>query len=106
MSATVKILILAALGLIIYLGVLLWLMPLPAMAQSVCASERAIAKSLSDRYGETVMMVGTVKDGKSIKIFANAVTGTFTIMVESIKGNACFVATGKNLHPEIEGEPS
>ena len=69
----------------------------PAVAESVqCGPKLAIAKQLSERFGE-VPIVSGISMSSSMKFFGNPRTGSWSLILIKPNGVACVVATGEDL---------
>lgn len=67
----------------------------PAEAQSVCAPREQIVQRLAEGYGETRQGYGLQNASVVIEIYANAETGTWTIIATRPDGAACAMAAGE-----------
>lgn len=68
---------------------------LPAMAQENCAPRDVVTESLRSRYGESVQSMGMVANGTVLEMWANAETGTWSIMITRPDGISCLPASGR-----------
>lgn len=77
---------------------LLCLLAFPAAAQQgapTCRPRDAVAAQLKETYGETSIFVGATENGMQLlEIFA-AVNGTWTAVVVSPDGRACYLGAGE-----------
>lgn len=80
--------------------------------QTNCYPRDAVVEHLSDNFGETIQSMG-IANNSLIEIFANEVTGSFTILVTTPTGPTCVVASGgsyqklsKPIEPVVEGDPT
>lgn len=68
---------------------------------AACGPTADIKQMLWDKYGEVVIVQGEnlgTQDEETVKIYANMETGTFTIAIESLKGElTCSVGAGEKL---------
>lgn len=63
-------------------------------ADSYCGDRDRIVAQLIAENGESRRSVGLQQDAQTMEIFANAETGTWTIIVAMPSGLACLVASG------------
>jgi len=96
---------------LIILGLIGWILQGHARETtiySICDPLEKIEQSLMARHGETVTMEGGTETGRaSTRIYQNAETGSFTILVVDAKTkDACVVAVGHGLEPALAGEPA
>ena len=62
----------------------------------VCAERMLLISQLEKRHGEVRRSVGLQQDTGVIETFANAETGTWTIIITLPTGLSCLVAVGEN----------
>jgi hypothetical protein len=62
---------------------------------SQCAPYAAMATHLADRYGEAVIFQGQTSETAIMQLWANAETGTWTVVYMSADAPACMVASGQ-----------
>lgn len=62
----------------------------------VCAERMVLISQLEQRHGEVRRSVGLQQDTGVIETFANAETGTWTIIITLPNGLSCLVAVGEN----------
>lgn len=78
------------------------LMTTTAWAQQPCGPTPALLKMISEKYHEDAIGGGTAQDGKVvISTFANAETGSWTIIVSGADGNSCIIAAGSDYAASI-----
>jgi len=83
-----------ALGAALLLGAL----PAPsaeAGAAMRCGERRAVIEHLASRFGETRRSLGFQQGRGLIEIFANPVSGSWTILLTTPGGTSCLVAAGE-----------
>ena len=88
----------AVLAIIIVLAMLcLVMMARTVLAQTPCGPTADVLKMISEKYHEAAIGGGTAQDGKVvISTFANAETGSWTIVVSGADGNSCIIAAGSD----------
>lgn len=74
--------------------ILALLIATPAYADAPCAPLAEITKRITDEFGETRAYVGLADDGNAVQAFANAKTGTWTLLAVAPDGTACVVTWG------------
>ena len=84
--------------------------PTVAAAQNrpICAERHVIVDTLAARYGETAVSLGLGPGNRVVEVFASEETGTWTIIVTSVNGTTCLVASGDSytvVAPSPQGEP-
>lgn len=88
-------------------SLLILLIATPASAQNagpnICGDRGAIIERLQEVYGETFQALGLQRNQMVMEIFANADTGTWTVLVADPWGGACIVAAGQAWSP---GDPT
>lgn len=85
----------AVLAVLIILAMLCLVMMAKAFAQQPCGPTADVLKMISEKYHEAAIGGGTAQDGKVvISTFANAETGTWTIVVSGADGKSCIIAAG------------
>lgn len=89
----------AALGLLIIAAGWLTALSLPADAAS-CGARDAVIARLADGYGEGRHGAGLAANGALMELFANAETGSWTIVVTMPNGQTCLVASGQSWEGE------
>ncbi len=96
----------AALAAALFMSALL--LPSAVAAQGAPCVERSEARErLAGKFGETPVFRGITATGKMFEVFANLTTGTFTVMLTSPQGMACYVDSGESariVYEVIEGE--
>lgn len=80
------------------------LFAIPAYAQQNCAPYEHVKSRLAEKYGETRQSIGTART-QTVEVYANLETGTWTVVVTSINGTACFVSAGQNFQRLNEALP-
>ena len=84
----------------------LMLLAMPAAAQSACLSSEKAAKTLKEKYGESLYAVAVRGNGFLLEIWTNPETGTFSIVSPSGSGaRRCFLDSGENFTPVERGAP-
>lgn len=82
-----------------YVGALLAGMALcasPAASQGAsCADRTLMVGRLAEKYGETLQGAGLNQSNNMIELFANAKTGTWTILATTPNGMSCMMAAGR-----------
>ena len=79
------------------IGGILLMWAASAHSQSAaCGQSEPMAKTLKDKYGETVLIAGKTMQGNTMKIFFNAKTTTWTAAMEGGM-TMCLVTSGKGL---------
>lgn len=76
------------------LGLALTAIP-AAEAQNRCGAREKIVAHLETKYGEHQRSVGIQGQGEVIEIYANAVSGTWTIILTNARGLSCLMAAGE-----------
>ncbi|MHA1565199.1 MAG: hypothetical protein ACTSX7_07805 [Alphaproteobacteria bacterium] len=99
-----KITILAAFVVVLFLLALAFHQPAvgqairgdgpPAPSRIVCSAHRALASVLKNRYGERRRGAGLASSQRVVELYISA-TGTWTILVTSVEGQSCLLATGR-----------
>ena len=81
---------------------------LSASAQqgAFCGPRDRIVAQLADRHGETRRAVGLQQNMQVMETYANAETGSWTIIVAMPTGMACLVAAGEAFQSETGAEPA
>lgn len=85
-------------------AMLLFLATIPATAQSACDAYDALAKTLSERYGEVRQTMAHDGGGNLIEQWANPETGTWTATLTTQGGISCIVAAGENWRLAPQGD--
>lgn len=67
----------------------------PAFAQQNCAPRDLVVERLASEYGESPQMMGIDQRGSIFEVFASLDTGTWTVVITTPSGQACFVAAGE-----------
>lgn len=94
------------------LAVLLSALALPAWGQGQnCGPRDRVVQLLADRHGETRQSMGLQQNMQVVETYANAETGSWTIIVALPSGMACLIAAGEAWQaeggaPKPKGEPS
>ncbi|MEO1562528.1 MAG: hypothetical protein AAFR98_03760 [Pseudomonadota bacterium] len=65
-------------------------------AQPICGDRAKLIKVLAERYKETLRSAGTDGAANRVEVFANTKTGTWSLVVSKITGEACIIAAGSN----------
>lgn len=82
------------------------LMATPALPAPICVSQGYVAKGLMDRFGQTRQTFGLRNDGTAVfEIYANADTGTWTLVMTGPHGQSCFVESGISFVAAAQGMP-
>ncbi|MEO0569007.1 MAG: hypothetical protein AAF066_14835 [Pseudomonadota bacterium] len=76
----------------------------PAIAAS-CAPRETVVDRLAERYGESRQSVGLGSNNSVVEVFASEETGTWTIVVTSVSGLTCLMASGQAYEPIAEVLP-
>lgn len=92
------------------LAAVLCLLASPALA-GLCAERDLVIARLKATHGEVRQYAGLQRNARVMETYANAETGSWTIIVVAPSGLACIVAAGEAFQPEPEvgpakGEPS
>lgn len=67
----------------------------PATAQTACGPTGQVEKSITDKYGESLIGAGVLQQGGGLMfILSNPSTGTFTVLVRK-QGMTCIVMGGQ-----------
>jgi hypothetical protein len=82
-----------------------------AQGQSMCAQRHSVISMLEDRYGEELQGFGLANETRTIEVWANKNTGTWTILMAMSNGMACLVASGRHYEDTSndtipEGDPT
>ncbi len=85
--------------------------PLPAAAEGQlrCGERERIVAHLERKYGETRRSIGLQQDSRLVEVFANAESGSWTILITTPHGVSCLIAAGsayQGLAPVAVGEPA
>lgn len=78
---------------------------LPAHAQS-CAPREKVVEQLGNKFGETRQSMGLGSNNSVVEVFASHETGSWTIIVTSVNGVSCLVASGQAFEPIAEMLPA
>lgn len=89
-------------GLLVLLAVLL-AGALPAPSQARCGQRDEVVRRLEHRHGET-RRSAALQDGRGVlELFANAETGSWTILLTTPSGLSCLMAAGESGAPPPAG---
>jgi hypothetical protein len=78
-----------------------------AHAETPCLPTlKAYAAALAEGWGETAQAGGTMQRGGVLMVFANPLTGTWTIVIQSPDGRYCSPASGTDYGAVKPGEPA
>ncbi|MEM8774821.1 MAG: hypothetical protein AAGF53_07285 [Pseudomonadota bacterium] len=77
----------------------------PAIAAN-CAPRDLVVDRLAERYGESRQSMGLGSNNSVVEVFASEETGTWTIVVTSVNGMTCLVASGQAFEPVAEVLPT
>ena len=66
----------------------------PALAQENCGATEVVATMLYEQYGEQVQAMGLDSTGTLVSVWANEVSGSWTITMTTADGLTCAVAVG------------
>ncbi len=69
--------------------------PAEASAMMRCGERDAVIEHLSSRFGETLRSLGVQHGQGLIEIFANADSGSWTILLTTPSGISCLMAAGE-----------
>lgn len=61
-----------------------------------CAPRDHVIGRLAEKYGETRQGVGLTSSGAMLEVFANDVTGSWTIALSKATGIMCLIASGQS----------
>lgn len=61
---------------------------------STCGGMMEVRTFLSEQYGESPQVAGVTPDGIIMEIYANAQTGSWTMLATTVDGVSCFVNEG------------
>jgi hypothetical protein len=78
----------------------------PALAQGNCTTRTALTVALATSYSEAPVIMGITSTGAVLELWANAETGSWTVLTVTPDGVACIRATGDNFMPLPGGEPA
>ncbi len=67
----------------------------PAHAQIACGPRAEVIKQLSEKYGETRRSLGLIGSNAVVEVYANADTGTWTIIQTNPQGLSCMMSAGE-----------
>jgi len=74
----------------------------PVAAQSNnCAPREMVVERLFEKYGETRQSMGLGANNAIVEVFESLETGTWTVLVTSVYGQTCLVASGQAF--EVDG---
>jgi len=65
-------------------------------AQPICGDRAKLISVLAERYKETLHSTGRDGANNRVEVFANTKTGSWSLVVSKITGEACIVAAGSN----------
>ena len=74
----------------------LTLLASPAAAQQSCAPYDSIHTHLSQKYGESIQVMGAINGGVTMFVYANTDNGSWTIVIVQPNGLACVRAVGED----------
>lgn len=81
-----------------------------ASAQQMrCGNRDSMVEHLARKYGETPRSIGFQQGRGLVEQFANAETGTWTILVTTPQGMSCLMAAGSNwraIEAAVAGDPT
>ena len=86
------------------LALVLILLASPAWGQEKCAPRDKLAGELKGRFGEYRISEALAEHG-IVETWANAKTGTWTILRTSPDGQSCMIASGTHYRSIPQGEP-
>ena len=66
-----------------------------ATRRSACAHYETIAKNLANKFGEFPAFTGQLEDGLIFRVFVNASSGSWTMLVIRTDGRSCIRAVGE-----------
>jgi hypothetical protein len=75
--------------------VLLLALKAPASAQQVCLDRSEMTALLGDRYAENPVARGLTSNGRMVEIYASGDGATWTMIVTTVQGHSCVVASGE-----------
>lgn len=79
-----------------------------AQAQPACAPRAQLAQTLAQSWGEAPAALGLTRDGALVELWANPVTGSWTLMLTAPNGTACLLADGTAIQIEraVQDDPA
>ena len=84
-----------------------FLLSLPALAQSPCDRRDSVIDLLEQKYREAPVAAGVTHQGSLVEVLTDEKSGTWTIIVTSPQGTTCLIFSGdgwRRLH-QIAEEP-
>ncbi len=93
-------------------GLALALAALPAFAPAQamrCGARETVIRHLEERYGETRRSVGLQEGRGVVELYANAESGSWTILLTTPQGMSCLMAAGESyqrLEPKKADAPA
>ncbi|MEM9438788.1 MAG: hypothetical protein AAGA15_17305 [Pseudomonadota bacterium] len=79
----------------------------PSVSQTAnCAARETVIERLASRYGESRQSVGMAANQTLMEVYANAGTGSWSLLVTLPNGNTCLVASGNSYEAMAEVSPS
>lgn len=79
--------------------------PPPPPPPPLCGPYAVTVARLASRYGETLQGLGVASADSVVTVFANARTGTWSILATDTAGLACLVAAGQSWVGVLRGVP-
>jgi hypothetical protein len=80
--------------------------PACAHAAPACAPSAEVIARLADKYGETLQAEGLRGGTSIVQIYANAETGTWTVLDVGVSGLACMISAGEAWSGPLPQEPA
>lgn len=77
--------------------VLMTLYAIPVGAKGVCGDRASMVEKLVNKYGES-KRGGGMAGALLLEVWANCITGTWTVLKTYPRGTACVMAAGEDWH--------